>query len=403
MKINLDDVTNIDSITTINSNFDMIVNELQDKVLYRENPVGEPNTIENDLDMNGFDIINVNDVYSAAGRWATIDEMLSLNAQALTSKNQSLQYSLDSLQYSQNSMSSAYESLTAFNLVQDQYRELQRFFLGGSFSEPVADNQGNSLQTGCMYLRLTEPTLMRVFNGSAWQDVGSITTTTTNTVDPVLFASTLEAQQGISTTKVMSPARVKDSIIENAVTKRWMTGEWVLTPDTVTPSGCIIPNGGTIGGAASGATTRANSDTADLFDFYWRLTNNVDYPIQDSTGAPTTRGASSGSDFAANKRIPIPNVLEGETLVASVTVPVLTKTNGEVLSHNHTTSVVDPGHSHSFYDVRNGGGGGYFGSGSVNWTRYTDPAATNISVNVNNSGGAKNKPAGIYTKVYVAL
>ena len=99
MKIELNDVTNIDSVNTINSNFDKIVNELQDKVLYRDNPVGEPNTFENNLDMNGFDIINVKDVYSTAGRWATIDEMLSLNAQALTSKNQSLQYSLDSLNY----------------------------------------------------------------------------------------------------------------------------------------------------------------------------------------------------------------------------------------------------------------------------------------------------------------
>lgn len=231
MKIELNDVTNIDSVNTINSNFDRIVNELQDKVLYRDNPVGEPNTLENNLDMNGFDIINVKDVYSTAGRWATIDEMLSLNAQALTSKNQSLQYSLDSLQYSQDSMISAYESLTAFNLVQEQYKELQRFFLGGRFSEPVADNQGNSLQTGCMYLRLTEPTLMRVFNGSAWQDVGSITTTTANTVDPVLFASTLEAEQGTSTAKVMSPARVKDAIDNQVKSGFTSTGPIVLPGD----------------------------------------------------------------------------------------------------------------------------------------------------------------------------
>lgn len=240
MKINLDDVTNIDSITTINANFDKIVEEFQDKVLYRDSPTGEPNTVESNIDMNGFDIINVKDVYSTNGRWATIEEALNLNAQALTSKNQSLQYSLDSLQYSQNSFESAYLSLNVYNLVQEQYSLLQNFFLGGRSSDPATDNEGNSLQTGCMYLRLTEPKLMRVFNGSSWQDVGSITTTTTNTVDPVLFASTLEAQQGTSTAKVMTPARVKDAIDSQVKSGFTSTGIISSTEDAVLPDD--LPN-----------------------------------------------------------------------------------------------------------------------------------------------------------------
>lgn len=51
-------VKNGNTLSTINNNFSAIAAELQDKVLYRNNPVGEPNTIQNTLDLNGNDIIN---------------------------------------------------------------------------------------------------------------------------------------------------------------------------------------------------------------------------------------------------------------------------------------------------------------------------------------------------------
>lgn len=50
------------STTTLNNAFDSIETELNSKVLYRDNPSGEPNQMENDLDMNGNNIINVGDV-----------------------------------------------------------------------------------------------------------------------------------------------------------------------------------------------------------------------------------------------------------------------------------------------------------------------------------------------------
>lgn len=48
--------------TQLNNAFDAIETELQNKVLYRNNPVGEPNVMEQDLDMNGNKIINVGDI-----------------------------------------------------------------------------------------------------------------------------------------------------------------------------------------------------------------------------------------------------------------------------------------------------------------------------------------------------
>jgi len=48
--------------TQLNNAFTQIETEFQDKVLYRDNPSGEPNVMEQDLDMNGNKIINVSDV-----------------------------------------------------------------------------------------------------------------------------------------------------------------------------------------------------------------------------------------------------------------------------------------------------------------------------------------------------
>lgn len=71
------------------------------------------------------------------------------------------------------------------------------------------------------------------------------------------------------------------------------------------PSGWVVENGGTIGSAASGATTRANADTEALFTVLWSEFTNAELPIQTSTGAASTRGTTAAADFAANKRMPL--------------------------------------------------------------------------------------------------
>lgn len=74
---------------------------------------------------------------------------------------------------------------------------------------------------------------------------------------------------------------------------------------TTAPLGWVKENGGTIGNATSGATTRANSDTEALFTLLWTEFNNTALPIQTSTGTASTRGATAAADFAANKRMPL--------------------------------------------------------------------------------------------------
>jgi len=59
-KITFSDIAaGFQSVGTLNNNFAQLENELQTKVLYRDNPTGEPNTMQNNLDMNGFNILNL--------------------------------------------------------------------------------------------------------------------------------------------------------------------------------------------------------------------------------------------------------------------------------------------------------------------------------------------------------
>lgn len=83
------------------------------------------------------------------------------------------------------------------------------------------------------------------------------------------------------------------------------TGAVFLFDATSAPAGFIELNGGTIGNASSGASTRANADTYALFVHYWTNYTNAERPILTSAGGASTRGASADADWAANKRITI--------------------------------------------------------------------------------------------------
>lgn len=70
-KITLDDVVGGFNLDKINSNFQKIEDELNNKVLYRDNPSGEPNIMQNVLDMNGRSIINSPSIGGGGGGGAS--------------------------------------------------------------------------------------------------------------------------------------------------------------------------------------------------------------------------------------------------------------------------------------------------------------------------------------------
>ncbi len=72
--------------TQLNNAFTQIETEFQDKVLYRDNPSGEPNVMEQDLDMNGNKIINVSDVEVNGVNILTEMQSIYDDYEALTSR-----------------------------------------------------------------------------------------------------------------------------------------------------------------------------------------------------------------------------------------------------------------------------------------------------------------------------
>lgn len=87
----------------------------------------------------------------------------------------------------------------------------------------------------------------------------------------------------------------------------WKGWSSIALPDSATEGKWLFCAGGTIGDASSGGTVRANADTSSLFTFLWTNGNDTTLPIQTSAGGASTRGASAAADFAAQKRMSLPN------------------------------------------------------------------------------------------------
>lgn len=61
-KISFSNITNANTLSVINANFQKLALELDEKVLYRDSPEGESNTLKNDIDADGNDFYNINTI-----------------------------------------------------------------------------------------------------------------------------------------------------------------------------------------------------------------------------------------------------------------------------------------------------------------------------------------------------
>jgi microcystin-dependent protein len=216
------------------------------------------------------------------------------------------------------------------------------------------------------------------------------------------------------------------------------TGSTVDYAGLTAPTGWVLADGKTIGSAASGGTERANADTLDLFVLLWGAYANTELVIQDSAGTPTIRGASASNDFAANKRMPLPDCrgrvrackdnlggstasrltvasllgttmgLAGGTETHVITAAQLAAHTHTGPSHVHTGSVhthAGPSHTHSIAHVHTEvqtmggstpfGGSSYYMGGSGN-TGAANPATSGAdgTGNTGNSSAADTGAAG---------
>ena len=73
------------------------------------------------------------------------------------------------------------------------------------------------------------------------------------------------------------------------------------------PAGWLAANSNTIGSASSGANN-ASADYSALFTVLWDNWTNTALPIMTRAGLASTRGADAATDFAANKRLPLPDL-----------------------------------------------------------------------------------------------
>ena len=144
------------------------------------------------------------------------------------------------------------------------------------------------------------------------------------------------------------------------------------------PTGWLKANGTTVGNAASGAT-RANADTAALFAALWDV---AALAILTSGGSGSTRGASAAADYAANKRLTLPD-LRGEFLRgwaddrAVDTSRALASTQAEMIGpHAHPIS------SNNTRNTPSGGADNVAMGGAA-------------ILNTNNNAGTENRPRNV--------
>lgn len=91
-KVSLSDITaGYASVSALNATFNAIEDEFNNNVLYRDNPDGEPNTMENDLDLNNNDLLNAGRVNATSLTVNGLDYLASMqevydNYESITQK-----------------------------------------------------------------------------------------------------------------------------------------------------------------------------------------------------------------------------------------------------------------------------------------------------------------------------
>lgn len=179
------------------------------------------------------------------------------------------------------------------------------------------------------------------------------------------------------------------AVIRAALNRAAPIGMMVQYLGTSAPTGWVLGDGSTIGNSLSGATGRADDDTEDLFSFLWTNFANTELIIQTSAGAATTRGLSASADFAANKRIPTPDIrgripLGNDSMggtsanrVTDTEADTNGKTEGEE-SHVLTESEL-AAHNHGFL-IKNAVPGGFTALGPANCFARTSQSGGSIAV-----------------------
>lgn len=171
MKLTLNPVTNINSITTINDNFDRIEQIVQDRILFRDNPVGEPNTLEDDLDVNGKILYNVGGIDTPDGLFAPIEKVIEYTEIAENAAIVASEAAETATTKAGTATTQAGLATTAATNAAASYDSFDDRYLGAKASAPTLDNDGNTIIEGALYFNSTSG-VMSVRRSGVWQPVG---------------------------------------------------------------------------------------------------------------------------------------------------------------------------------------------------------------------------------------
>ncbi len=116
---------------------------------------------------------------------------------------------------------------------------------------------------------------------------------------------------------ILDDATIADILVTLGVSPP-TAGDIRLTLKTTATTGWLMFDDGTFGDASSGASSRANADTADLFTVIYDNILDANAPLLTSAGAATTRAAqgTAATAFAAHCRLTLPKTLGRALAVA---------------------------------------------------------------------------------------
>jgi hypothetical protein len=234
-------------------------------------------------------------------------------------------------------------------------------------------------KSGIVQLATSEQTQTGTDAGRAVTPAGLASRTATQTRAGIVeLATNSETQTGTDTARAVTPAGLASAAVLFVP-----PGAVMPFATTSAPSGWLPANGHTIGSAASGAFYDSQNYD-ELFAVLWASWSNTLLPIQTSTGAASTRGVSASADFAANKRLPLPD-MRGYFVRGSGTNSDGTKSDtfgvkqaDAFKKHSHTYSASTANQKHDFGSQQNHVG---TGSGAITGeTGGTETRPCNIAL-----------------------